>query len=553
MNKECSRKNRIRVIIWTVIILVTSVTFGVQVIQAGETKYTCPMHPHYISDHFGSCPICGMDLVEVEAGTASMGGSAEEEISIPKYMIQHAGVRSKKAEIAYFGRSIRSFGEVVVNQRLQTDVSLRVGGWIEELLVNAEGDEVRPDSIIFRFYSPQLVSAQQDYLAALSSGNMPRIRVTEDRLRSLGLQKRVIRQIGNSEKILRNVPYYAGQSGRVENISIRQGSYLKPGSIAMRIQGYDKVWVQVNLAEQDISFVDKNSRVDVYFPNLGIHREMVTIDYIAPTVEQTTRTAQLRLVLDNSDETIRPGAYADVTIMTEITPRLAIPYGCILRNKEGNYVIVDLGNGKFQAREVKPGIQHKGLIEVKAGLIEGDLVVVSGQFLIDSESSLRESFQRMEKLALSLADLDVSEHQLVLINHMVEGVMYVHEELAAGRQPQPQMLEAAIQSAQKLDHEVQGTRLMYIIDDFLSAFEGYSQIMTKSRWQELLAVSVDALVPWIVEGRPRYYESLGLALFVTDDGSYWVQFDGEMLNPYDSGKARKIALNGNSAHTAERH
>lgn len=538
------RQHKLRATLAALCTLSLLVVFLTGSIHAAETKYTCPMHPHYISDTFGACPICGMDLVELEAGAADGEGMDDHGLHLPIHMVQRAGVRSKPAEIAYFGRSIRSFGEVVVNQRLQTDVSLRVEGWIEELIVNAEGDAVEKDSLLFRFYSPQLVAAQQDYLAALSSGNKGRIRVTEDRLRSLGIQKRVIRQIRKADKPIRSLPYYAGQRGRIENIAVRQGSYLRPGDMALRIQGYDKVWIQVNLAEQDISFVTKDSRVDVDFPNLGIHRENVVIDYIAPTVDPATRTAQLRLILDNPEGIIRPGAYVDVTIMTEISPRLAIPYESILLNKEGSYVIMEREDGTFQAREILVGMQYRGLIEVQAGLSEGERVVLSGQFLIDSESSLRESFQRMEKLALSLAELEVSEDHLVLLNHLVEGGLYVHETLMAGNIPEPQLLDAAEQAAGKLEHEVKGSRLSFVMEDFLAAIRGRSAIITLSDWQELLAKSTAALRPWIIEGRPHYYRELGLAFFTTGDGRSWVQFAGDMQNPYGNTVAHEHKLDG---------
>lgn len=521
---------------------------------AEANKYTCPMHPHYISDTFGTCPICGMDLVEMEAGTGDSDTADDEGLHLPSHMIQRTGVRSKPSEIAYFGRAIRSFGEVVVNQRLQKDVSLRVEGWIEELIANAEGDEVEKNSLLFRFYSPQLVTAQQDYLTALSSGNTGRLRVTEDRLRSLGVQKKVIRQIKSSKSIIRNVPYFAEQRGRIEKISIRKGSYLRPGAIAMRIQGYEKVWIQVNLAEQDISFVKKQSRVIVDFPNLGIHKENVTIDYIAPTVDPATRTAQLRLILDNASGLIRPGAYVDVTILTDLSPRLAIHYESVLQNKEGNYVIIDRGNGTFQAREIKVGMQYQGLVEVQAGLKEGEQVVISGQFLLDSESSLRESFLRMEKLSLSLAELELTEDQLILLNHLVEGSMYVHEELLQLKLPTPEMLDASEQAAQKLTHEVKETRLFFVVEDFLQAIKNRKEIVTKSGWQNLLTSATDALLPWITEGKPRYYQDLGLALFSTEDDRSWIQFAGELQNPYmantETVKVYEYALDGSGLKTA---
>lgn len=505
--------------------------------QAETSQYTCPMHPHYISHSFGSCPICGMDLVEIEA--KDIDPKKEQGLHLPLEMIQHTGVRSKTVETAHFGRSIRSFGEVVVNQRLQSDISLRVEGWIEQLKVSAEGDEVKRDSLLFCVYSPQLVTAQQDFLAALATKDRGRIQVTKERLRFLGVQEQVVAKIRREKRVIRNLPYYADHGGRVENIVVRQGSYLRPGSVAMRIQGYETVWVQVNLAEQDIGFIKKNSRVDVQFPSLGLEKREVKIDYIAPRVDPATRTAQLRLVLDNSERILRPGSYVDVRIMTDIEPRLATPTESILENKQGQYVILQKEDGSFQAREIKTGLRYGGLTEVKAGLTEGEEVLVSGQFLIDSESSLRESFRRMEKLSLSLAEQEISDQQLVLLNHLVEGALYIHEELLAGNHPQPQMLDAAVLAADKLEHELQGSRLAYVVEDFAAAMDDRAKIITTSGWQKLLAEATASLLPWINEGRPNYYKDLGLTLFTTEDQRSWIQFAGQPANPYGSLQARE--------------
>lgn len=546
-------KNNRRASSWFILILTVSLLLLYTVVlYATEIKYTCPMHPHYISDTFGTCPICGMDLVEVETED-NAGHEDEHGLKLPEYMIQRTGVRTSFVETAYFGRSIRSFGEVVVNRRLQSDIALRVEGWIEELVVSAEGDEVEPGSLLFRFYSPQLVSAEQDYLGALASGNRERIDATQDRLFSLGLGEKVIKQIRDNGEPIRALPFYAGQAGQVENIMVRQGSYLKPGSVALSIQGYTKVWVQVDLAEQDISFVTKDSRVDVSFPNLGISHQNVAIDYVSPKVDPATRTAQLRLIMDNPEGIIRPGAYADVMIMTDISPRLAVPYESVLKNKDGSYVIIQKENGLFQAREIETGLKYRGFVEVKAGLAAGEKVVTSGQFLIDSESSLRESFQRMEKLSLSLTDLGVSKDQLALLNHMVEGTMYLHEQLTAGSFPEPQVLDAAEQAARKLKHQIQGTRLIYIVDDFLAALKDREKVMTVSGWQDVLANGVEALSEWVVEARPAYYRELGLAFFRGGDGRNWIQFDGEMLNPYGRTDGVKVNLDLMSGMAPEEH
>jgi len=164
---------------------------------AEETKYTCPMHPQIISDHEGSCPICGMDLVplqshdesEHEESSTQMNMEEKPTITVSSSIIQNTGIRTAKVTSQKFGKDIRSFGVVEDNQRLSKDISSRVEGWIEEIKITAVGDEVKKGDLLFKLYSPETVSAQKDYLSAFSSGFKGRITSSEKRLKSLGLQE----------------------------------------------------------------------------------------------------------------------------------------------------------------------------------------------------------------------------------------------------------------------------------------------------------------------------------------------------------------------------
>lgn len=512
-------------------------------LHAEDTKYTCPMHPHYISDSFGSCPICGMDLVPIQAGSSKGKSDSEKTVlQLSSHLVQTTGFRTDPAEMASFGRLIRSFGEVVANERLQTDISLRTAGWVEDLIVNAPGDKVAAGDMLFRLYSPDLVSAQQDYISALQRNNQERIDITRSRLSSLGVHDSAINAVTQKRKPLRAVPYYSPRAGRIESLNIRKGSYLRPGDMAMLIQNYDTVWINVSLAEQDISFVTTNSKVDVTLPSLGLHIDAVPIDYISPTVDPKTRTAELRLLVDNRDGNIRPGAYADVEINTDIRPRLSIPYESVLQNKEGSYVIVELEGGGFQARSVVLGMKNKGRIEVQTGLKDGETIVTSGQFLIDSESSLRESFHKMQKMAASLAEMKLSNDQMVLMNHIVEAGLYIHEKLAAKELPSPDTLSAGVLAATKLLPEIEGTRLAYIVKDSQQLLSDPQDRITLSDWRTLLAKLNEALLPWVAQAKPQYYRELGLALYKNDSGEYWLQFAGDGQNPYSDGTFTEVVL-----------
>lgn len=519
--------------------------FLVVQVVASTTKYTCPMHPHYISSVEGDCPICGMDLVAIEVDS-----SAHEEnedlhsgkIEFAPHLVQRTGYRSESVEDAHFGRVIRSFGEVVPNKRLQSDVSLRVEGWVEELVVDAPGDLVKKGDVLFKVYSPQLVSAQQDYLSALRSGNNGRIQISKDRLSSLGMQSVAIQLVSQKRKALKRVPFYAPMAGSIEKLNIRVGSYLKPGGLALRIQNYKTVWVRVNIAEQDIPFVHEKSSVSVELPSSGLSLENVPIDYIAPTVDPATRTAELRLLVKNGAEAIRPGTYADVEIDVDVRQRLSVSYESILQNKKGTYVVLDLEEGGFKSQNVTLGIHNKGRIEVITGLQAGDKVVTSGQFLIDSESSLRESFKKMEKLSESLESLELTKEQMSLMNHVVEAALYIHDEIVKERFPNPSVLLAGEKATIKLQKQLDGTGLNYILGDVASLFETADKQITMSDWRVFLEELSNAIKPWVIEGRPNYYKNLGLHAFEDTKGRFWLQFSLPGIAPYSEVDFSEISL-----------
>ena len=293
-------------------------------VLASSEQYTCPMHPHYIADEPGNCPICGMTLVPLvndgEGGTDKEESSSDQKnspharqaIKIPPETIQNIGVRTEPAEIAHFGKNIRSFGLVSENMRLTHAITGRVAGWVEQLSITAVGDEVSKGDIIFTLYSPDLISAQQDYLAALSTNNKGRIRSSAQRLVSMGVGEKVLASLKQKREKLEKVPFYSSSQGVVSQLMISEGSYIKPGSSIATVQSYQSVWVNVSVAEKDLQFIQKDTKASVTFPNLGNTELIAHVDYIYPTIEESSRTGKVRLVLDNDEGLLKPGAYADI-------------------------------------------------------------------------------------------------------------------------------------------------------------------------------------------------------------------------------------------------
>jgi len=570
--------------------------FAMPVLAEGQ-QYTCPMHPHYIADRPGSCPICGMDLVALDTeeessaqssstsssassasgekkilywqapmnpnyrsdkpGKSPMGmdlvpvygndneeasaGTARTAVTIAPETIQNTGVRTEAAQMASFGTAVRSYGDVTENVRLQTDIAGRVSGWVQDLKFKAEGDEVKKGELLFTLDSPELISAQQDYISALQTGVQGRIGAAERRLSSLGVQDSVIKTIRKNRKAEIYMPFYAESDGVISMISIREGTYVKPGMMVMQIQDYSSVWAEVSIAEQDIPYIDDTTKVMVSFPNLGVQATQAKIDYIYPTIDRATRTGRVRLVLDNPDNILKPGAYADVEFETGVARRLSIPSDAILKSKDGDFVVVALKEGRFQPRKILAGLKYRGRTEVLKGLAENDNVVVSGQFLIDSESSLRESFRKMKRMQTSLSTLEIGDDQMAMIDHLADAALYIHKELMAERTPNAKMIMPAITLGDHLMPVFRGTKLQFVLEDAEDALVKAKDSLTDKEWQTSLNELVTALKPWLLEGRPQYYKDKGLKLYMAHGlDKYWLQLDDKVQNPYGEGEPMKL-------------
>ncbi len=509
----------------------------------GTTKWTCPMHPHYIADEFGTCPICGMDLVKLQTDGQGFNAEAAESrtiITVAPEVIQNMGVRLGKAEISSFGRSVRSFGIVRANERLQTEITARVEGWVEKLHVTAVGDEVKAGTTLFELYAPQLVVSQNDYLSAGANGQVKNRGFAQ--LRSYGVQPRTIELIKKQKEPLQRVPFYAERGGVVSKLELRQGSYTKRGMMLAMIQDYSSVWLQVSVAEKDLGFISKETPAKVTFPNLSGRTVEGKVDYIYPTIDTKTRTGQVRLVIENPDGKIRPGTYADVSFVVGAEDRTAVPTESVLKSGEGKYVVVSLGEGRFEPRSVETGLISDRWTEVTKGIQGGEDIVVSGQFLLDSESALRESFHKLQRLQLPLSLLKLDKNQFAMIDHFVDAAIYIHEALVDGYDLEKAYLDPAISVRDFMWPRFKNTKLSFVLNDAAKALEEAKKAKSESEVQAALAKLTTALKTWMLEGAPKHYQSRKVALFDDKEtGRTWVQLKGKAINPYSRGGADPIA------------
>ena len=411
-----------------------------------KTQWTCGMHPFIIRDEPGLCPICNMELTPLKPGTGGEG-SGERQVKhwvspmdptyvrsepgkdymghdlVPVYadggsggiavdpvIRQSMGVRTAGVEVRDLQRSLRAVGLVTFDETGQFAVNSKIEGWIERLHVNQSGQPVRKGQPLLEIYSPDLLAAQQEYLLALDSskrlasspfpevaaGGQRLLEAAKARLRNWDISQAQIDQLEQTRQVRKTMTLYSPYGGIVTMKTALQGMRVMAGEELLQIVNLSRVWVNAEIYEQDLPWVKVGQGARVELPYSGKVLEG-KVDYIYPYLAGETRTAKARIVFDNPGLELKPDMYANVQIATEsLKGVLTIPADAVLRSGQGAVVFVAKGDGRFEPRPVETGAGgDDGSIEVRSGLVAGEQVVTSAQFMLDSESKLREAIQKM--------------------------------------------------------------------------------------------------------------------------------------------------------------
>ena len=357
--------------------------------------WVAPMDDNYRRDKPGKSPM-GMDLVPVYADDKAtdniVGG-----VTIDPDVVNNLGVRTETVERIQLNSQVSTVGYVQYDENKLIHIHPRVSGWVEKLYIKSSGESVTQGQPLYELYSPELVNAQEELVLALQRNNKTLVNAAEQRLRSLNINKAFIKQLKQTRQVKQRVVFYATQSGIVDNLSIREGFFVQPSNKIMSIGDLSSVWVLTEVFERQVPFVKEGDKVTMTLDFLPERRWQGQVDFIYPVLNEATRTLQLRLVFDNTDRVLKPNMFAQVTIQSKTEqPVLAIPKEAVIRTENQNRVVVVLNDNQFKSVEVSLGKSSNNSIEVLSGLLEGDRVVTSAQFLIDSESSKSSDFKRME-------------------------------------------------------------------------------------------------------------------------------------------------------------
>lgn len=410
-------------------------------LKHANPNYVCPMHPQIVRDQEGSCPICGMDLVPLEIepeatpsasskreilywvapmdpnyrrdepGQSPMGmdlvpvyaDEAGPTVTINPSVEQNLGLRTAKVGRETIWKYISTVGLVTFDEDAISHVHPRASGWIEKIHVKAVGEKVKKGDVLFEYYSPELVQAQDEYLVAKRSSRKDLVgnskgsllKSARIRLELLEIPDWIIRNIDKKGKIQRVIPVLAPRDGYVTQLTVRDGMYITPSIDSYTIADLSRIWVRVDVFEHQFEWVQPGRPAEMRVAAVPARVWEGKVDYIYPELTKSTRTLNVRLRFDNPDDVLKPNMFADVIIYGG--PKrdvLVVPRESLIRGSQDTHVIRRLPNGGFEPVQVATGIRSGEQVEILGGINEGDEIVVSGQFLIDSESNLRASLMR---------------------------------------------------------------------------------------------------------------------------------------------------------------
>lgn len=373
----------------------------------------------------------GMELTPVYP---EEGQEADQSIvRISPTLVNNLGVRIVPVVQGTLSKRIETVGYVEPNENKISHIHTYADGWVKKLFVKTVGDVVQEGQVVLQIYSPILVNAQEEYLIALGSGDQSLTDASIKKMQALHISEQQIQQLKTTKRSSQLIDIYPRQNGVVTALSVREGMHVTPDTEMMSIVDLSSIWMIAEIYENQANLVKVGEVAEAKltaFPGKVWSGE---VEYIYPQVDSTTRTLKLRFRFANPDGILKPNMYANISLFAD--PKLNvlnIPLEALIRSSEGDRVIVSLGDGRFQARAVTVGMESGNNIEILSGLKVGELVVASGQFLIDSETNLKTGLERLDTSTKTTADaekiiegkgiikvLNASQHTLTLVHEPI--------------------------------------------------------------------------------------------------------------------------------------
>lgn len=373
--------------------------------------YTCPMHPTIVRKEPGSCPICGMELIRRTTNPSKMGTSHEElnrpDVSLSADQRIMADIATTEARTGELERKLQASGSVRYDQARQAKVTAWTSGRLDRLYAATVGSQVTDSRPVAEIYSPDLVSAQEEYLLALelldqeqghATGSLdPLLRnnatrlvgATRQRLQLLGIPDRQIDQLARNRKVQLSMPLFSPNGGIVTEKLVEVGQYVKTGDILFSIADLSRVWVELEFYENEMASLKPGQEVRITTPSGPNIQLKGHISFLYPFMDAHSRTIRARVEVVNSGMTLRPDMFVTGIIAVKTDPAVMLPVTAVIDMGKRKIAWIERTPNTFEAREVTTGIRNDASIQILSGIRPGEHVAVSGAYLLDSESQLK--------------------------------------------------------------------------------------------------------------------------------------------------------------------
>ncbi|NNV55436.1 efflux RND transporter periplasmic adaptor subunit [Panacibacter sp. KCS-6] len=359
-------------------------------VLTSDVYYTCSMHPQVMQDKPGNCPICSMQLIEARKSNMQKPG----EIELSDAQVQLGNIQTDTIQSGSIGNRQVLTATLNFNEEAITNISARVAGRVDRLYFKNTGDYIRKGDKLYDIYSEDLNNAKQEYLLALEKQNSLStslidfaqvIESAKSKLLLWGLNENQINEIATTHTASSLTSFYSNQEGYITALNLREGDYVMDGGSIVTIANLSTIWVEAQVYTSQYAAIGNGNMVTVQIPDLNNITLRGRIAFINPEINPDTRINLVRVVLPNTDNLLRPGMPAYVYVENKQRKGISLPVDAVIRNENASSVWIKTGHNSFVNKMVQTGIETENSIEILSGIKEGDAVVVTGAYLVNSE------------------------------------------------------------------------------------------------------------------------------------------------------------------------